>query len=173
MASCNKKTCIINHRKKTWHNKIWKYAIVFASTQLRITWLRKNPIDPKAYLGRCMPYLSLQVWIQRGWQGARTRPGKSQVIRVSIGNMQLDPPPPPPPPPWKNLPPPLPPENVELSLEKKPKKLCQSFFCQTDLDPPDVIPGSAHAFLKKQQNLKLSSAANYGLRTRTNILTLW
>ena len=37
-------------------------------------------------------------------------PGKSQVIWVSIGNMQLDPPPPPPgkswtppPPPWKML----------------------------------------------------------------------
>ena len=29
-----------------------KYAIVFASTQLRITRLRKYPIDPKAYLGR-------------------------------------------------------------------------------------------------------------------------
>ena len=48
MAS--KKTC--NHRKKTWHKKIRKYAIVFASTQLRITRLRKYPIDPKAYLGR-------------------------------------------------------------------------------------------------------------------------
>ena len=31
---------------------IKKYAIVFASTQLRITRLRKYPIDPKAYLGR-------------------------------------------------------------------------------------------------------------------------
>ena len=31
-----------------------KYAIVFASTQLRITRLRKYPIDPKAYLGRCL-----------------------------------------------------------------------------------------------------------------------
>ena len=29
-----------------------KYAIVFASTQLRITRLRKYPIDPKAYLER-------------------------------------------------------------------------------------------------------------------------
>ena len=38
--------------KKTWRKKIWKYAIVFASTQLRITRLRKYPIDPKAYLGR-------------------------------------------------------------------------------------------------------------------------
>ena len=50
MASCNKKRC--NHRKKTWRKKIWKYAIVFASTQLRITRLLKYPIDPKAYLGR-------------------------------------------------------------------------------------------------------------------------
>ena len=38
--------------KKTWHKKVWKYAIVFASTQLRLTRLRKYPIDPKAYLGR-------------------------------------------------------------------------------------------------------------------------
>ena len=29
-----------------------KYAIVFASMQLRITRLGKYPIDPKAYLGR-------------------------------------------------------------------------------------------------------------------------
>ena len=50
MASCNKKC---NHSKKTWRKKnMKKYAIVFASTQLRITRLRKYPIDPKAYLGR-------------------------------------------------------------------------------------------------------------------------
>ena len=29
-----------------------KYAIVFASMQLRIARIRKYPIDPKAYLGR-------------------------------------------------------------------------------------------------------------------------
>ena len=52
LASCNKERC--NHRKKTWHEKKRKYAIVFASTQLRITRLRKYPIDPKAYLGRCI-----------------------------------------------------------------------------------------------------------------------
>ena len=45
-SSCNKKTC--KHRKKTWHKNM---KIVFASTQLRITRLRKFPIDPKAYLG--------------------------------------------------------------------------------------------------------------------------
>ena len=33
-----------------------------------------------------------QVRIQRGGQGVRTPPGKSQVIWVSIGNKQLDPP---------------------------------------------------------------------------------
>ena len=39
---------------KTWHKQnIKKYTIVFASTQLRISRLRKYPIDPKAYLGRC------------------------------------------------------------------------------------------------------------------------
>ena len=32
--------------------KNMKKAIVFASRQLRITRLRKYPIDPKAYLGR-------------------------------------------------------------------------------------------------------------------------
>ena len=37
--------------KKTWRKKIRKYAIVFESTQLRITRLGKYPIDPKAYLG--------------------------------------------------------------------------------------------------------------------------
>ena len=58
MASCNKETC--NHRKKTWHKKIWKYAIVFAGTQLRITRLRKYPIDPKAYLGHC--YIFPTFW---------------------------------------------------------------------------------------------------------------
>ena len=40
--------------------------------------------------------LYLQVPIQRGGQGVRTPPGKSQVIWVSIGNKQLDPP-------WKML----------------------------------------------------------------------
>ena len=40
-----------------------------------------------------------QVRIQRGGQGVRTPPGKSQVIWVSIGNEQLDPS-------WKNLDPP-------------------------------------------------------------------
>ena len=54
MASCNKKMC--NDRKKTLHKKIRKYAIVFASTQLRITRLRKYPIYPKAYLGRWVSY---------------------------------------------------------------------------------------------------------------------
>ena len=49
-SSCNKKRC--NHRKRCCVKKIYKYAIVFASTHLRITRLRKYPIDPKAYLGR-------------------------------------------------------------------------------------------------------------------------
>ena len=49
MALCNKETC--DHRKKRGVKKYEKYAIVFASTQLRITRLRKYPIDPKAYLG--------------------------------------------------------------------------------------------------------------------------
>ena len=59
MASCNKKTC--HHRKKNVAKKIGKYAIVFASTQLRITNLRKYPIDPKAYLGRCK-YTMLKIY---------------------------------------------------------------------------------------------------------------
>ena len=50
MASCTKKTC--NYRKKKWRKKIMKIRNVFASAQLRITRLRKYPIDPKAYLGR-------------------------------------------------------------------------------------------------------------------------
>ena len=45
------RTC--NQReKKGGVKKILIYAIVFASTQLRITRLCKYPIDPKAYLGR-------------------------------------------------------------------------------------------------------------------------
>ena len=51
MASCNKKACN-QRRKKIWRKKIQKYVTVFASMQLRITRLRKYPIDPKAYLGR-------------------------------------------------------------------------------------------------------------------------
>ena len=46
MASFSKKTS--NHKNCS----VKKYAIVFASTQSRITRLRKYPIDPKAYLGR-------------------------------------------------------------------------------------------------------------------------
>ena len=40
--------------KKTQRKKKLKEAIVFASTQLRITRLRKYPIDPNFYLGRCL-----------------------------------------------------------------------------------------------------------------------
>ena len=42
-----------NHCQKCCINKYKKYAIVFASKQLRIARLGKCPIDPKAYLGRC------------------------------------------------------------------------------------------------------------------------
>ena len=59
MASCNMKTC--NHRKMR-RKKIRKYAIVFASTQLRITRLRKYPIDPKAYLGRCKSLKDISIF---------------------------------------------------------------------------------------------------------------
>ena len=52
MALFKKKTC--NHCQKGGVKKYKKYIIVFASVQLRITRLRKYPIDPKAYLGRCM-----------------------------------------------------------------------------------------------------------------------
>ena len=64
MASCNKERCY--HRKK-WRKKIRKYAIVFASTQLRITRLRKYPIDPKAYLGRWMIPLGMAEWCIPFW----------------------------------------------------------------------------------------------------------
>ena len=54
MASFNKKNMadIICNYKKTMGKKI-KYAIDFASTQLRIIRLHKYPIDPKAYLELC------------------------------------------------------------------------------------------------------------------------
>ena len=101
-----------------------------------------------------------QVRIQRGRQGVRTPPGKSQVIWVSIGNKQLDPPPlekvGPPlenvgPPPWKMLDPsgtlkndifylyrPFDFRKISWGLKKKKKKkkLSELFFCQTDLNPP-------------------------------------
>ena len=54
----------------------------------------------KIYFSPCYLDMQLtklfQVRIQRGGQGVRTPPGKSQVIWVSIGNKQLDPP-------WKKL----------------------------------------------------------------------
>ena len=52
MASFNKKR-LCNHRKKCGVKKKNKYAIVFASTHLRIIRLCKYPFDPKAYLGHC------------------------------------------------------------------------------------------------------------------------
>ena len=81
-----------------------------------------------------------------GGTGGPDPPGKSQVIWVSIGNKQLDPS-------WKKLDPPakrwtpsgtLNNDRFLISLlqnklrtkKKKKKKRCQSFFCQTDLDPP-------------------------------------
>ena len=45
--------------------KKYEYAIVFASTQLRITRLHKYPIDRKAYLG-CWEYLSILGQIRKG-----------------------------------------------------------------------------------------------------------
>ena len=48
MASCNQKRCI--HRKKRGVKNM-NCAIVFAITKLRLSRLRKYPIDPKAYLG--------------------------------------------------------------------------------------------------------------------------
>ena len=46
MATHSKKTCVITVKKCGVKKE------KFASTQLRITRLRKYPIDPKAYLGR-------------------------------------------------------------------------------------------------------------------------
>ena len=83
--------------------------------------------------------------IQRGGgQGVRTPPGKSQVIWVSIGNKQLDPPGK-----WWtpsgtlkndgflwNWPFDFCKISWGLKKKKKKKKDCQSFICQTDLDPP-------------------------------------
>ena len=52
MASFNKKINVCKSLPKTWRKIYKKYAIVFASTQFRITRLHEYPIDPKAYLGR-------------------------------------------------------------------------------------------------------------------------
>ena len=43
----------VQTQKKKWR-KNKQNAIVFASTQLRLTRLRKYPIDSKAYLGHCL-----------------------------------------------------------------------------------------------------------------------
>ena len=53
MALLNNKKYVITAKKRGVKN-YKKYAIVFASSQLRINRLRKYPIDPKAYLGRCL-----------------------------------------------------------------------------------------------------------------------
>ena len=53
MASFNKKKYVITAKNVGFFKKK-KYAIVFASMQLWITRLRKYPIDPKAYIRRCM-----------------------------------------------------------------------------------------------------------------------
>ena len=52
MASLTKKKAYVITAKNMAYFFLKKYAIVFASTQLRINRLRKYPIDPKAYLGR-------------------------------------------------------------------------------------------------------------------------
>ena len=57
MALLKKKRYVITAKKRGVKN-YKKYAIVFASTQLRINRLRKYPIDPKAYLGRCCILIS-------------------------------------------------------------------------------------------------------------------
>ena len=59
LASCNMKTCY--HRKKRGVKKYMKIHNCFASTQLRITRLRKYPIDPKAYLGRCTCFVTMYM----------------------------------------------------------------------------------------------------------------
>ena len=52
MASFNKKLYVITAKKVAYFlKKKINYAIVLASTQLRITRLHKYPIDAKAYLG--------------------------------------------------------------------------------------------------------------------------
>ena len=51
----NKKTCVVTVKNVACINKYKIYAIVFASTQLRIGRLRKYPIDPKA---RALQYTS-------------------------------------------------------------------------------------------------------------------
>ena len=61
MASFDKKTYVI--AAKTWRKNYKKYAIVFASTQFRITRLRKYPIDPKAYPGRWSSYYPSVPWL--------------------------------------------------------------------------------------------------------------
>ena len=82
---------VITEKKKTWRKKIWKYAIVFASTQLRITRLRKYPIDPKAYLGRCLcivMFLNLGHQLSKGETCGDGRRGNAQYMNAN--KMEVD-----------------------------------------------------------------------------------
>ena len=94
------------------------------------------------------PILKIQVRIQRGGQGVGP-PLENHVTWVYIGNKQLDPPPPPPgkswTPPGKCWTPSGTLKNDRFlwswpfdffKISWGLKKRCQSFFCQTDLDPP-------------------------------------
>ena len=59
MASFNKKTCVITEKIVVLN----KYTIVFASTQSKITRLRKYQIDPKAYLGRWVCFRPPEMFV--------------------------------------------------------------------------------------------------------------
>ena len=61
MASFNRKNIadIICNHKKMWGKEI-KYAIDFASTQLRIIRLHKNKIDPKLIWSSVI--ISISLW---------------------------------------------------------------------------------------------------------------
>ena len=63
----------------------------YGRTDGRTDGQRENSIPPTNKV--CGGYnKDIQVQIQRGGQGVRTLPGKSQVIWVSTGKKQLDPP---------------------------------------------------------------------------------
>ena len=65
------------------HKQIKKYAIVFASTQLRIARLRKYSIDPKAYLGRCISIRILAQGLVAGFQKANLQYQSTKVTLPS------------------------------------------------------------------------------------------
>ena len=93
--------CLMIGRIKVYK---WFYIVIFIKVYQSMSsfpWKLSSTSIISKYSTKCFFCLTIlavneQVRIQRGGQGVRTPPGKSQDIWVSIGNKQLDPHPHPP-----------------------------------------------------------------------------